>query len=789
MLTDRFQSYVERHGLFSRDDRILLTVSGGVDSMVLLSLMASLGYRFGVAHCNFQLRGAESDEDEVIVAREAARYGVPCYNRRFDTAAEMERTGESMEMTARRLRYAWFEELRREHGYAAIAVAHHADDSIETFFINLLRGTGLRGLTGISTRMGRVVRPLMFASRREILEYAVAQKIPFREDSSNRSTKYLRNKIRLGLIPRIREINPKFTDLMRRNIERLTDTQLFIDAAVAHMREDVVTQADGIATIHVERIEAAYPRNFAVYELLSSQYGFKGDVCDALCRALSEAATGRRFYAREYVATVDRGRILVERIAPGDACEVTVEQGTQRSYCGNMVLYFEACDIDDIRAYDVPEQVALLDADLLRYPLRLRRWREGDTFIPFGMEGRKKVSDYLIDRKVSLPEKQRQFVLLSGDEIVWLGECFAYHQRDHLTMAKSAVRFRDSVAQFERLSADIAARRFAPVYLLMGDESYFIDALCDRLASTILGEAERSFNQIVLYGRDTEPGQVINFCRQMPMMGSYEVVILKEAQQMRQIEKLSLYTQKPQASTILVVCHKEKSVDKRSAFYKQAAACGAVFESVRPRDYEIGPWLSGFIASKGCRIDEKALSMLTDHLGCDVSKIANELEKLLVSLPEGTQRITDRDIERNIGISREYNNFELCKAVLGRDMARALRIADHFGRNPKENPLLVTVLALFGQFRQLFVLNYLYWLARRRGTGAPSDAELMRALKVGNVFAINELRQAMPRWPNNKVFGVLGLLREYDGKSKGLDAGGASDGELLRELLLKMLTI
>ena len=141
---------------------------------------------------------------------------------------------------------------------------------------------------------------------------------------------------------------------------------------------------------------------------------------DALCRALSEAATGRRFYAREYVATVDRGRILVERIAPGDACEVTVEQGAQRSYCGNMVLYFEACDIDDIRAYDVPEQVALLDADLLRYPLRLRRWREGDTFIPFGMEGRKKVSDYLIDRKVSLPEKQRQFVLLSGDEIVWL---------------------------------------------------------------------------------------------------------------------------------------------------------------------------------------------------------------------------------------------------------------------------------------------------------------------------------------------------------------------------------
>ena len=419
-LLDSFQRYIDENDLATHDDRILLTVSGGVDSMVMLSLFTRCGYRVGVAHCNFQLRGAESDEDEVLVEDEAKKHGAAFYNRRFETRAEMERTGESMEMAARRLRYAWFDALSREHGYTAIAIAHHADDSIETFFINLLRGTGLRGLTGISTQVGKVIRPLLFASRKEILEYAVQNRIPFREDSSNRSTKYLRNKIRLGLIPRIREINPKFTDLMRRNIERLTDTQLFIEAAVAHMREDVVTQADGIATIHVERIEAAYPRNFAVYELLSSQYGFKGDVCDALCRALSEAATGRRFYAREYVATVDRGRILVERIAPGDACEVTVEQGAQRSYCGNMVLYFEACDIDDIRAYDVPEQVALLDADLLRYPLRLRRWREGDTFIPFGMEGRKKVSDYLIDRKVSLPEKQRQFVLLSGDEIVWL---------------------------------------------------------------------------------------------------------------------------------------------------------------------------------------------------------------------------------------------------------------------------------------------------------------------------------------------------------------------------------
>ena len=204
-------------------------------------------------------------------------------------------------------------------------------------------------------------------------------------------------------------------------------------------------------------------------------------------------------------------------------------------------------------------------------------------------------------------------------------------------MAKSAVRFRDSVAQFERLSADIAARRFAPVYLLMGDESYFIDALCDRLASTILGEAERSFNQIVLYGRDTEPGQVINFCRQMPMMGQYQVVILKEAQQLKGLDKLALYTQKPSPTTILVICHKEKNADKRSAFYKGCAANGTVLESVRPRDYEIAAWLQQFIRQKGFTIDPKALSMLTDHLGTDIAKISNEIRKLTVSLPEGTQ--------------------------------------------------------------------------------------------------------------------------------------------------------
>ena len=419
-LIETFQRYIEENSLATHDDRILLTVSGGVDSMVMLSLFTRCGYRVGVAHCNFQLRGTESDEDEVLVEEEAKKYGVEFYNKRFETKAEMERTGESMEMAARRLRYAWFAALSHEHGYTAVGIAHHADDSIETFFINLLRGTGLRGLTGISTQVGKIIRPLLFASRREILEYAVQNRIPFREDSSNRSTKYLRNKIRLGLIPRIREINPKFTSLMSRNLARLTDAQLFINHGIERIRGEAVTSEAGIDTIRLDRIDPAFPQGFVIYELLSSGYGFKGDVIDSLCHALEQGATGRRFYAREHVACIDRGRIVVAPVAPDDACLTTVPKGALRSYCGNSVLYYEYCDIDTIKNFGVPEHIAQIDADRLQFPLTLRRWQEGDWFVPFGMTGRKKVSDFLVDAKVSVAEKQRQFVLVSGGEIAWL---------------------------------------------------------------------------------------------------------------------------------------------------------------------------------------------------------------------------------------------------------------------------------------------------------------------------------------------------------------------------------
>ncbi len=419
-LLERFKEYIDSSKMVKQGDKVLLTVSGGVDSMVMMNLFAKCGYNIGVAHCNFQLRGDESDEDELLVENAARELGVEFYNRRFDTALEVKSSGDSMEMVARRQRYEWFDALSHEHNYASIAVAHHIDDSIETFFINLFRGTGLKGLTGISARRGKIIRPMMFAQRKDLLDYASSSKIPFREDSSNRSTKYLRNKIRLGLIPRVKEISPKFTSLMRQNIERLTDAQLFINSTIKRIGHEVITCEEGIYKLDRSLIDPSLPQNFVIYELLNSNFGFKGDVVDSLIASAESESSGRKFYSSNFVAYTNRGVILVSEIPSDDPCEVSVEQSAIRSYCGNSVLYYEHLDIGLLESLNVPSKVALIDADKLEYPLTLRRWREGDHFTPLGMSGRKKVSDLLIDEKVPQPEKERQFVLLSAGEIVWV---------------------------------------------------------------------------------------------------------------------------------------------------------------------------------------------------------------------------------------------------------------------------------------------------------------------------------------------------------------------------------
>lgn len=420
MLQDKFRAYIRERGLCTYDDRILLAVSGGVDSMAMMSLFVQAGYDVGVAHCNFQIRGAEADEDDLLVEQEATRHGIPYYGIRFDTPAEAAATGESVEMAARRLRYDWFGKLCAERRYTKIAIAHHADDSVETFFINLIRGTGLRGLTGISVVNGQLIRPLLFSQRKEIIDYALTNKIPYREDSTNASTKYIRNKFRLGIIPRIREISPKFTDTMAANVERLTSAQSFIDRSIELIRRQVVTTEGELTTVDPSRIDPSLPADFVIFELLRG-FGFNGEVINSLFRAFSEGhGSGKRFFSKDNVAYIDRGRILITPIPDDEGCTTEVTPEMTHIYCGGGLLTFERLETDDIESLRQPENVALLDADKLAYPLTMRRWNEGDAFVPFGMDSRKKISDFLINSKVSLPDKRRQFVITSGDDIVWV---------------------------------------------------------------------------------------------------------------------------------------------------------------------------------------------------------------------------------------------------------------------------------------------------------------------------------------------------------------------------------
>ena len=387
--------------------------------MVLLHLFSKLDYRYGVAHCNFCLRGDEGDEDARSVEETCRKLGVAHFNIDFDTLAEVNATGESVEMVARRLRYDWFRRLCAEHDYTKVVIAHHSDDSVETFFINLIRGTGLRGLTGIHMTNGNVIRPLLFATRREILDYAHENGVAFRVDSSNLTTKYVRNKIRLGVVPRIREISPHFGATMTANVDRLSSALVFIDRQMDKIRAEITNRVGNSTVFSVDLIDRELPRNYVIFEMLRP-YGFNSEVVGDLLRSLEDEKSGSRFFSHTHVAYLNRRHIIVKDIREAESYHLTVERDVAKIYGLGGLLAFETLEREDIESLHQPEDVALLDAAKVVYPLTVRIWEEGDSFVPFGMQGRKKVSDYLIDRKMPLPDKERQLVVESGGEIVWL---------------------------------------------------------------------------------------------------------------------------------------------------------------------------------------------------------------------------------------------------------------------------------------------------------------------------------------------------------------------------------
>ncbi|RMZ51330.1 DNA polymerase III subunit delta [Flavobacteriaceae bacterium PRS1] len=332
--------------------------------------------------------------------------------------------------------------------------------------------------------------------------------------------------------------------------------------------------------------------------------------------------------------------------------------------------------------------------------------------------------------------------------------------------------------EVKQLVTDIKNGIIKPIYFLMGEEPYYIDKISDFIEQNILSEEEKGFNQMVLYGRDVTIEDIVANAKRYPMMAERQVLIIKEAQDLsRTIEKLVDYASNPQLTTVLVVNYKYKKIDKRKALYKTIKKIGVVYESKKLYENQVGEWIRRVLSPKDYSITPKAAQMLVEFLGTDLSNINNELEKLQIILPKGSQ-ITPELIEENIGINKDYNNFELRKAVGNKDVLKAQQIAKYFGDNPRSNPMVVTVSLLFNFFSQL-----LYY----HGLNDKSSRSVASALRI-NPYFVNEYISAARNYPMKKVSQVISTLREFDVKSKGVGANAVPQGDLLKELLVRIMS-
>ncbi|HLN52941.1 MAG TPA: tRNA lysidine(34) synthetase TilS [Lentimicrobium sp.] len=419
-MLEQFREYIEQHGLFTNQDTVLLAVSGGIDSMVMAELFHRSGYKFAIAHCNFGLRGSESNQDEAFVASMAQTYKVKFFVKHFKTREYAGFNKISVQMAARTLRYEWFEELLANEGFYALATAHHLDDQIETFFINALRGTGISGLHGILPYRINIVHPMMFAFRRQIEEFASDEAISFREDSSNRTTKYVRNKIRHDLIPMLAEINHDFRKTLTATIDRIRDAELLIRNYISQISSQLITEEDDIIKVNIIGLKQYEPVDLYLYELLQP-YGFNRSVCIEIAESLDEIS-GKQFFSVTHRLIKDRNSLIITETGAESAesiAEAFIEESSEEI---TKPVHLRFSKLKNTPELKVPKtgNIALLDASRLKYPLKLRKWKEGDSFIPYGMNNTKKLSDFFIDNKFSIVEKENAWLLISGNSIAWL---------------------------------------------------------------------------------------------------------------------------------------------------------------------------------------------------------------------------------------------------------------------------------------------------------------------------------------------------------------------------------
>lgn len=413
-MLEQFMNHITRHALCTPQDRVLLAVSGGLDSMVMLHLFKQANYPVAVAHCNFQLRGVEAEEDQRFVADVCQSLGLPFYTRKFETKQYAADNRLSIQVAARELRYAWFQQLMEEAQMDWLATAHHINDSLETVLLNWIHGSSLESFAGIPVRNKKVIRPMLFATRHQLSDFALGEGIMWRNDSSNDSDDYQRNFIRHQVIPKLKAINPALESTFQHGLKKITGELEFLQAQLEQWKHDHVHEQSGRVVIDKAALLNTRFSDSLLWRVVR-EYGFNIDQCHDMMEAL-QRQSGKKFIGTSHLLTLDRDHII---ISPYDEVyeAVVIREDSEAVVRGAWEISVERTRSKEI---SVNATVALLDAEKIQFPVTWRYWQAGDHFYPLGMENRKKLSDFLIDRKIPLADKNGISVLESGGEIIWV---------------------------------------------------------------------------------------------------------------------------------------------------------------------------------------------------------------------------------------------------------------------------------------------------------------------------------------------------------------------------------
>jgi tRNA(Ile)-lysidine synthase len=414
----QFVEFIEQNKLFEPGNKILAAVSGGIDSVLMAYLLKQAGFNFGIAHCNFMLRGDEALADQEFTRSLARQLGVTFHTVNFETEKYAADHHISIQMAARELRYQWFDDVCQTAGYHTIALAHHQNDTIETILLNLTRGTGIAGLHGILPVNGKLVRPMLFLTRDEIQTAITTEGLIYVEDSSNASTKYARNKIRHQVVPLLKDLNPSLEETFERNLRHFKELEMLLDDKVNELKQELITEHDGDIHLSLEGMSKLHPQRLLLFKLLQP-YGFTGVVVDDLISALGKHS-GRTFESTGYLALVDREQLIISKRNADVQSPVIIEEGTHSIVYQNYKLTL-LHDDSPLIIKDNPMSVSV-DSVKLIYPLTVRQWEQGDQFYPLGMKTRKKLSDFFISEKIPLHKKNSLPILVNGNgDIIWIG--------------------------------------------------------------------------------------------------------------------------------------------------------------------------------------------------------------------------------------------------------------------------------------------------------------------------------------------------------------------------------